>query len=83
VPACHLSGRSFAPLDPRWIAARLRPGPRGAGGDREIGRVPGPERRDGRFAFQQGRFLRNGTAYVRWNDAHMLLALANYLQAAG
>jgi len=40
-------------------------------------------RRDGRFAFQQGRFLRNGTAYVRWNDAHMLLALANYLQAAG
>jgi hypothetical protein len=40
-------------------------------------------RRDGRFAFQQGRILRNGTAYVRWNDAHMLLALANYAQAAG
>jgi hypothetical protein len=40
-------------------------------------------RRDGRFAFQQGRFLRNSTAYLRWNDAHMLLALANYGRAAG
>ena len=38
-------------------------------------------RRDGRFAFQRGRFIRNSVPYVRWNDAHMLLALASYLTA--
>ena len=38
-------------------------------------------RRDGRFAFQHGRYLRNSVPYVRWNDAHMLLALASYLTA--
>jgi len=36
---------------------------------------------DGRFAFRQGRFLRNRTAYVRWSDGHMLLGLARYLEA--
>jgi hypothetical protein len=35
---------------------------------------------DGRFAFQRGRFIRNTVRYVRWNDGHMLLALAAYLR---
>ena len=36
-------------------------------------------RRDGRFAFQRHRTYRNSISYIRWNDAHMLLALATYL----
>ena len=39
-------------------------------------------RADGRFSFQRHRSWTNRTAYVRWSDAHMLLALANYLDAA-
>lgn len=39
-------------------------------------------RRDGRFAFQRHATWRNSVAYVRWSDAHMLLALAEYLTAA-
>jgi hypothetical protein len=39
------------------------------------------QRRDGRFAFQRHRLFRNATPYVRWNDAHMLLALASYAAA--
>jgi hypothetical protein len=39
-------------------------------------------RPDGRFAFRQGRVLRNRTAYIRWNDGHVLLGLARYLEAA-
>ena len=39
-------------------------------------------RRDGRYAFQLHRRLMNKTAYVRWNDAHMMLALATYLSKA-
>jgi hypothetical protein len=35
-------------------------------------------RDDGRFAFQKHRMYRNSTPYVRWSDAHMLLALASY-----
>ncbi len=37
------------------------------------------QRRDGRFAFQRGRFYRNSTPYVRWSDGHMMLALSAYL----
>jgi hypothetical protein len=37
-------------------------------------------RPDGRFAFQQRRFFRNSIPYVRWGDAHMMLALASYLR---
>lgn len=37
-------------------------------------------RRDGRLAFQQHRLYRNSIPYVRWSDAHMLLALATYLE---
>jgi hypothetical protein len=33
-------------------------------------------RRDGRYAFQLHRRYRNSTAYIRWNDGHMLLALS-------
>lgn len=36
-------------------------------------------RGDSRFAFQSHRFHRNATPYVRWSDAHMLLALASFL----
>ncbi len=36
-------------------------------------------RRDGRFAFQSHRRFRNAVPYIRWNDAHMLLALGTYL----
>jgi hypothetical protein len=39
-------------------------------------------RADGRFAYRRGRLLRNSVPYVRWSDAHMLLALAVYLEAA-
>jgi hypothetical protein len=39
-------------------------------------------RRDGRFVFRRGRLLSNRVAYIRWSDAHMLLALANYLSGA-
>jgi len=39
-------------------------------------------RPDGRFSFQRHRRWTNRTPYVRWNDAHMLLALANYSFAA-
>ena len=38
-------------------------------------------RSDGRFAFQLHRHYRNSMSYIRWNDAHMLLALAHYLNA--
>lgn len=38
-------------------------------------------RRDGRFAFQRRRWGRNSVPYIRWNDAHMMLALASYLNA--
>jgi hypothetical protein len=38
-------------------------------------------RADGRFAFQLHRHYRNSTSYIRWNDAHMLQALAGYLEA--
>ncbi|MDQ3849452.1 MAG: hypothetical protein M3296_02390 [Actinomycetota bacterium] len=37
-------------------------------------------RRDGRFAFQRQRLVRNSVPYVRWSDGHMLRALARYLQ---
>lgn len=37
-------------------------------------------RRDGRFAFQRRRFGRNSVPYIRWSDAHMLLALATWLE---
>lgn len=40
-------------------------------------------RRDGRFAYRRGRLLTNRIAYVRWSDAHALLALASYLEALG
>jgi hypothetical protein len=33
-------------------------------------------RNDGRFAFQLHPRFRNSVPYIRWNDAHMLLALA-------
>jgi hypothetical protein len=36
-------------------------------------------RPDGRFSFHHHRHWTNRTPYVRWNDAHMLLALATYL----
>ena len=36
-------------------------------------------RNDARFAFQKHRFYRNSTPYVRWNDAHMFLALSSFL----
>jgi hypothetical protein len=35
-------------------------------------------RRDGRFAFQLRRRVRLAVPYIRWSDAHMLLALATY-----
>jgi hypothetical protein len=38
-------------------------------------------REDGRFAFQKRRAFRSSVPYVRWSDAHMLLALAEYLTA--
>jgi hypothetical protein len=38
-------------------------------------------RRDGHFAFQQHRWWRNNVSYVRWSDAHMLLALATFAEA--
>jgi hypothetical protein len=38
-------------------------------------------RRDGRYAFQVRPRFRNGTSYFRWNDAHMLLALARHAVA--
>jgi hypothetical protein len=34
------------------------------------------QRDDGRFAFQLHSRYRNSVPYIRWNDAHMLLALA-------
>lgn len=37
-------------------------------------------RRDGRFAFQRHRVGRNSVPYIRWSDAHMLLALATWLE---
>jgi hypothetical protein len=37
------------------------------------------QRDDGRFAFQRHATRRDSTPYVRWNDAHMLLALGEYL----
>jgi hypothetical protein len=40
------------------------------------------QRADGRFAFQQHRTWRNPTPYIRWGDAHMLLALATYCKQA-
>jgi hypothetical protein len=33
-------------------------------------------RRDGRYAFQLHKRYRNSVSYIRWSDAHMLLALA-------
>jgi hypothetical protein len=39
-------------------------------------------RDDGRFAFQLRRAVRLAVPYVRWSDAHMLLALATYDRAA-
>jgi hypothetical protein len=39
-------------------------------------------RADGRFAFQQHRHWRNAIPFVRWGDAHMLVALAE-LAASG
>jgi hypothetical protein len=33
-------------------------------------------RSDGRYGFQLHRRYRNSSSYIRWNDAHMLLALA-------
>ncbi len=38
-------------------------------------------RRDGRFVFRVGRWYTNRTPYLRWNDAHMALALSEYLGA--
>ena len=38
-------------------------------------------RPDGRFNFQRHRRWTNRTPYVRWSDAHMLLALGTYLDA--
>jgi hypothetical protein len=38
-------------------------------------------RPDGRFMFQRHRRFTNKTAYIRWNDAHMMLALGSYLAA--
>jgi len=40
-------------------------------------------RADGRFAFQRHRHRRDSTAYVRWSDAHMLLALADVIASRG
>jgi uncharacterized protein YyaL (SSP411 family) len=37
----------------------------------------------GGFYFQEGRALTNRTVYVRWGQAHMLKALASYLEAVG
>jgi hypothetical protein len=37
-------------------------------------------RSDGRFAFQLHRRLHNSIPYIRWSDAHMLLALASFLR---
>ena len=39
-------------------------------------------RRDGRFAFQLRRRVRLAVPYIRWSDAHMLLALATYANSA-
>jgi hypothetical protein len=39
-------------------------------------------RRDGRFAFQLRRRVRLAVPYIRWSDAHMLLALATYADPA-
>jgi hypothetical protein len=38
------------------------------------------QRRDGRYAFQRHRLGRNSIPYIRWSDAHMLLALATWLE---
>ena len=38
------------------------------------------QRGDGRFAFQLHARYRNSVPYVRWNDAHMLLAMASLLR---
>ena len=38
------------------------------------------QRDDGHMAFQQHRRSRSSIPYVRWSDAHMLLALATYLE---
>jgi hypothetical protein len=40
-------------------------------------------RRDGRYAFQLHRRYRNSIPYIRWNDAHMLLALATFATTEG
>jgi hypothetical protein len=39
-------------------------------------------RRDGRFAFRLHRRFRVSIPYVRWSDAHMLLALSEFAHAA-
>lgn len=39
-------------------------------------------RADGRFVYRRGRVLVNRVPYIRWSDAHMLLALANYIARA-
>jgi hypothetical protein len=36
---------------------------------------------DGRYAFQLHAWYRNSISYIRWNDAHMLLALASLADA--
>jgi hypothetical protein len=38
-------------------------------------------RRDGSFSFQRHGIWTNRTSYLRWNDAHALLALGSYLCA--
>lgn len=40
-------------------------------------------RRDGRFRFQLHRGWRSSVPYIRWSEAHMLLALATYVDARG
>lgn len=40
-------------------------------------------RSDGRYAFQLHRRYRNSIPYIRWNDAHMLLALATFATTEG
>jgi len=40
-------------------------------------------RDDGRYAYRRYRWWRNSIPYIRWGDAHMLVALAEFLCAEG
>ena len=75
IHACASAVWSLSEI-PRQSARRL------AVAERVLGwTLANMHRADGGFAFQRRRFFRNTVPYFRWSDAHMLLALASFLQA--